>query len=79
MKFRAFIKIPFLQEQHPEAHICLEQGLSCNLQIQERPLYHVLVGTIQRNQGDHTACIKSMQTALSANTGLYLIYLHLHF
>uniref|UniRef100_A0A1B6BXL6 Tetratricopeptide repeat protein 21B n=2 Tax=Clastoptera arizonana TaxID=38151 RepID=A0A1B6BXL6_9HEMI len=63
------------QEQFTEAQTCLEQGLSCNLQIQERPLYHLLVGTMQRNQGDHSACVKSMQTALTANNGDYKLNL----
>ena len=46
----------------------LEQGLSCNLQVQEEPVYHVLLGCVQRNSNNNVDCIKSMKTALAINS-----------
>lgn len=60
------------QEKYQEANASLELGLSYNLQVRERPLYHVLLGAIQRYHDDAAACVQSMRTALSLNTGKFV-------
>lgn len=47
----------------------MELGLSYNLQVRERPLYHVLLGAVQHHHDDAEACVQSMRTALSLNKG----------
>ncbi|XP_046679788.1 LOW QUALITY PROTEIN: tetratricopeptide repeat protein 21B-like [Homalodisca vitripennis] len=62
-------QIHLAQDKYEEANASLELGLSYNLQVRERPLYHVLLGAIQRHHGDTQACAQSMRTALSLNKG----------
>ncbi|XP_054257864.1 tetratricopeptide repeat protein 21B-like [Macrosteles quadrilineatus] len=62
-------QIHLAQDQFNEANSSLELGLSYNLQVRERPLYHVLLGAIQRYHGDNTGCVQSMRTALQLNKG----------
>lgn len=64
-----FIAGNVFQEKFKEANTSLELGLSYNLQVRDQPLYHVLLGAIQRYHGDTAACAQSMRTALSLNTG----------
>lgn len=50
-----------------QAEASLERALSFNLEVRERPLYHLLLGTVHRFHGDHESCINSLKTALSIN------------
>jgi len=43
----------------------LEVGLSYNFKIRDEPIYHLIVGMVQREAGDLDSCIKSCQTAMS--------------
>lgn len=43
----------------------LEVGLSYNFKIRDEPVYHLIIGMVQRQAGDLQNCIKSCQTAMS--------------
>ncbi|XP_012058578.1 PREDICTED: tetratricopeptide repeat protein 21B-like [Atta cephalotes] len=43
----------------------LEVGLSYNFKIRDEPIYHLIIGMVQREAGDLQNCIKSCQTAMS--------------
>ncbi|XP_024883168.1 tetratricopeptide repeat protein 21B-like [Temnothorax curvispinosus] len=43
----------------------LEVGLSYNFKIRDEPVYHLIVGMVQREAGDLQNCVKSCQTAMS--------------
>ncbi|KYN05176.1 PREDICTED: tetratricopeptide repeat protein 21B-like [Cyphomyrmex costatus] len=43
----------------------LEVGLSYNFKIREEPVYHLIIGMVQREAGDLQNCVKSCQTAMS--------------
>ncbi|KAG5344455.1 TT21B protein, partial [Acromyrmex heyeri] len=47
----------------------LEVGLSYNFKIRDEPIYHLIIGMVQREAGDLQNCVKSCQTAMSL-TGL---------
>ncbi|KYN29302.1 Tetratricopeptide repeat protein 21B [Trachymyrmex cornetzi] len=43
----------------------LEVGLSYNFKIRDEPIYHLIIGMVQREAGDLQNCVKSCQTAMS--------------
>ncbi|EGI66287.1 PREDICTED: tetratricopeptide repeat protein 21B-like [Acromyrmex echinatior] len=43
----------------------LEVGLSYNFKIRDEPIYHLIIGMVQREAGDLLNCVKSCQTAMS--------------
>lgn len=43
----------------------LEVGLSYNFKIRDEPVYHLIIGMVQRQTGDLENCIKNCQTAMS--------------
>ncbi|KYQ53911.1 Tetratricopeptide repeat protein 21B [Trachymyrmex zeteki] len=43
----------------------LEVGLSYNFKIRDEPVYHLIIGMVQREAGDLQNCVKSCQTAMS--------------
>ncbi|XP_014471682.1 PREDICTED: tetratricopeptide repeat protein 21B-like [Dinoponera quadriceps] len=53
------------QGKYQLASQSLEVGLSYNFKIREEPVYHLIVGMVQREAGDLDGCVKSCQTAMS--------------
>lgn len=53
------------QGKYQLASQSLEVGLSHNFKIREEPIYHLIVGIVQRETGDLENCVKSCQTAMS--------------
>ncbi|EZA54614.1 Tetratricopeptide repeat protein 21B [Ooceraea biroi] len=53
------------QGKYQLASQSLEVGLSYNFKIRDEPIYHLIVGMVQREAGDMDSCIKSCQTAMS--------------
>ncbi|XP_075220295.1 tetratricopeptide repeat protein 21B isoform X2 [Lycorma delicatula] len=53
--------------KYDQAESSLERALSFNLEVREKPWYHLLLGTVHRFHGDHESCINSLKTALSIN------------
>lgn len=53
------------QGKYQLASQSLEVGLSYNFKIRDEPVYHLIVGMVQREAGDLQNCIKSCQTAMS--------------
>lgn len=53
------------QGKYQLASQSLEVGLSYNFKIREDPIYHLIVGMVQREAGDLDNCIKNCQTAMS--------------
>lgn len=53
------------QGKYQLASQSLEVGLSYNFKIRDEPIYHLIVGMVQREAGDLQNCIKSCQTAMS--------------
>lgn len=53
------------QGKYQLASQSLEVGLSYNFKIREEPIYHLIIGMVQREAGDFQNCIKSCQTAMS--------------
>lgn len=53
------------QGKYQLASQSLEVGLSHNFKIREEPIYHMIVGMVQREAGDLENCVKSCQTAMS--------------
>ncbi|RZF44920.1 hypothetical protein LSTR_LSTR013786 [Laodelphax striatellus] len=54
--------------QYDQAEASLESVLSYNLEVRERPLYHLLLGCVHRFHGDHDSCVTSLKTALSTES-----------
>lgn len=53
------------QGKYELASQSLEVGLSHNFKIREEPIYHLIVGMVQKHSGDLENCIKSCQIAMS--------------
>ncbi|KAL0109295.1 hypothetical protein PUN28_014409 [Cardiocondyla obscurior] len=53
------------QGKYQLASQSLEVGLSYNFKIRDEPVYHLIIGMVQREAGDLQNCIKSCQTAMS--------------
>lgn len=53
------------QGKYQLASQSLEVGLSYNFKIREEPIYHLIIGMVQRQAGDLDSCVKSCQTAMS--------------
>lgn len=53
------------QGKYQLASQSLEVGLSYNFKIRDEPIYHLIIGMVQREAGDLQNCIKSCQTAMS--------------
>ncbi|KAL6260324.1 hypothetical protein P5V15_007855 [Pogonomyrmex californicus] len=53
------------QGKYQLASQSLEVGLSYNFKIRDEPVYHLIIGMVQREAGDLENCIKSCQTAMS--------------
>jgi len=61
----AMAQILAYQGKYQLASQSLEVGLSYNFKIRDEPLYHLIVGMVQREAGDLDSCAKSCQTAMS--------------
>lgn len=61
----AMAQILAYQGKYQLASQSLEVGLSHNFKIRDEPLYHLIVGMVQREAGDLDSCVKSCQTAMS--------------
>lgn len=53
------------QGKYQLASQSLEVGLSYNFKIRDEPVYHLIIGMVQRQTGDLENCIKSCQMAMS--------------
>lgn len=53
------------QGKYQLASQSLEVGLSYNFKIRDEPVYHLIIGMVQRQAGDLESCVKSCQTAMS--------------
>ncbi|XP_029176908.1 tetratricopeptide repeat protein 21B-like [Nylanderia fulva] len=53
------------QGKYQVASQSLEVGLSYNFKIRDEPVYHLIIGMVQRQAGDLENCVKSCQTAMS--------------
>lgn len=53
------------QSKYQLASQSLEVGLSYNFKIRDEPVYHLIIGMVQRQTGDLENCIKSCQMAMS--------------
>lgn len=53
------------QGKYQLASQSLEVGLSYNFKIRDEPIYHMIIGMVQRQAGDLQSCAKSCQTAMS--------------
>lgn len=61
----AMAQILAYQGKYQLASQSLEVGLSYNFKIRDEPLYHLIIGMVQREAGDLDSCVKSCQTAMS--------------
>lgn len=61
----AMAQILAYQGKYQLASQSLEVGLSYNFKIREEPVYHLIIGMVQREAGDLDNCVKSCQTAMS--------------
>ncbi|XP_066591171.1 tetratricopeptide repeat protein 21B-like [Prorops nasuta] len=53
------------QEYYEQASQSLEVGLSHNFKIRDDPIYHLIVGIVQKKRGDIENCIHSFEIAMS--------------
>jgi len=53
------------QGKYQLASQSLEVGLSYNFKIRDEPVYHLIIGMVQREAGDLQNCVESCQTAMS--------------
>ncbi|XP_076761732.1 tetratricopeptide repeat protein 21B [Xylocopa sonorina] len=53
------------QGNYQSASQSLEVGLSYNFKIRDNPIYHLITGVVQKENGDLEGAIKSFQTAMS--------------
>lgn len=61
----AMAQILAYQGKYQLASQSLEVGLSYNFKIREEPVYHLIIGMVQREAGDLDNCVKCCQTAMS--------------
>ncbi|XP_014235070.1 tetratricopeptide repeat protein 21B-like [Trichogramma pretiosum] len=58
-------RILVMQGHYESASQTLEVGLSYNFKVRDDPLYHMIVGTVAKENGDLEAAIKNLEQALA--------------
>ncbi|XP_012284222.1 tetratricopeptide repeat protein 21B isoform X2 [Orussus abietinus] len=53
------------QGRYQQASQSLEVGLSYNFKVRDNPIYHMIVGMVEKENGDINGCIRTFETAMS--------------
>ncbi|XP_015604649.1 tetratricopeptide repeat protein 21B-like [Cephus cinctus] len=53
------------QGHYQQASQSLEVGLSYNFKVRDDPIYHLIIGMVEKENGDLNGCIRSFRTAMS--------------
>ncbi|XP_020711621.2 tetratricopeptide repeat protein 21B-like [Athalia rosae] len=53
------------QGKYQQASQSLEVGLSYNFKVRDDPMYHLIIGLVEKDNGDLNSCIHSLRVAMS--------------
>lgn len=53
------------QGKYQQASQSLEVGLSYNFKVRDDPMYHMIIGLVEKDNGDLNSCIHSLRVAMS--------------